>query len=245
MRFLVKISYEQIYEAETAEEAVLQAQSDTDSFATTVEEVSDEKIEATNFTLAAVEPLIRADQTERVLLAERACFGLPKDGVEVIQIRRVLNESQPPVAEHGMDWQRVQRSAKQAEAYPDWAKGSEVNAPPVAAEPKPDPAADSYGIFMPMITGEPTLPTDGTQADTNRAVRDGINDLSTHRNLALSGVVSPFRTHGVKDPVTFDDLVWCVVCGCFVEDSLTDVHYTFCKSVEDLKQRIAALEGSK
>ena len=45
MRFLVKISYEQIYEAETAEEAVLQAQSDTDSFATTVEEVSDEKSE--------------------------------------------------------------------------------------------------------------------------------------------------------------------------------------------------------
>jgi len=91
----------------------------------------------------------------------------------------------------------------------------------------------------------PPLPTDGTQTDTNRAVRDGINDLSTHRNLALSGVVSPFRTHGVKDPVTFDDLVWCVVCGCFVEDSLTDVHYTFCKSVEDLKKRIAALEGSK
>ena len=179
-------------------------------------------------TIAAVEPLIRADQTERVLEAVRACFGLPKDGVEVIQIRRVLNESQPPVAEHGMDWQRVQRSAKQAEAYPDWAKGSEVNAPPVAAEPYADTPKPCHVCGAPieyesyatvskcrhLVRMQPPLPTDGTQAEQTR-----------YREVGYGSA----------------DLLCCTTCGAAVADHRIhdDYHHSLHAFIH------AALEGSK
>jgi len=127
----------------------------------------------------------------------RGCFGLPKDGVEVIQIRRVLAQSQPPVA---------------AEPYVYIPKPSdEWTCAHCSGDMRVDDGARCYhgGLHYSIAnfeedrqevypTMQPPLPTDGTQAEPHYQMIDAAT------TSMMMGV--------------------CSECGALVADGFTEKH---------------------